>query len=308
MMPKPGRVQFLRKFPRLIAVALACCLVARPMGAQPVSADEATQPAPVGQIVKLRGGAEITRESATLPLRIGTALVPGDEVATGPGGRLKIVFSDGSTVALGENARLKIEGFAVSPPQARDALLAFGQGTLHAIAAKAAPGSRFEIRTSLAYSAVRGTEWFVVADAAETDVAVIDGRVGVGLARITAESAVSIGRNAKIAVTSGNGLSQPRLLTKAEIGQLLLATDVPGVELPYDLTTAPKLEFPRVHPGADGAATPAAPETTPKLRDCLRSGDIECDDRGSDRDRGTSDRGKGSDHHDSDHESQGGSF
>jgi hypothetical protein len=307
MMPKAGRAQVQRKMLRLIFFILVSCLVASPVRVTSVSADQVMQAMPVGQVVKLRGPAEITRKNATLPLLLGTALVPGDEVKTGPGGRLKVAFSDGSSVALGENARLRIENFAVSAPQTRDALLALGQGTLHAIAAKAGPGSRFEIRTSLAFSAVRGTEWFVFADPAETDVAVINGRVGVGLARISAESAVSIGRDTKIVVTPGGGLGNPRLLTKAEIGRLLLATDAPGGELPFDLSTAPKLEFPLAQPADRGAAEPSSPGGAQKRRVCLISGLIDCNDRGNDHDRGGSDRGKGSDHHKSDHDSGGGS-
>lgn len=294
----------------LLAGILAAALMTSPIGMPSGIAEQTAQATPVGQIVKLRGAAEITRGRVSLPLVLGAAVQPGDVVKTGPGGRLKLHFIDGSTVALGESAELEIGGYTVSAdPASRDALLELGQGTLHALAAKAGPGSRFEIRTALAYSAVRGTEWFVDAAPTETDVAVVTGRVGVGLAKISAESAVSIGRNAKIAVSTPGGqddaqLGQPRLLTESEIAALLAKTEMPGEELDFNLTAAPALDFPTPTSAPDGAA-PGSPAPGQK-RDCLTSNMEGCG-RGGDKDGGNNGGRGGNSDHNKDHESGGGS-
>lgn len=291
---------------RLLAGAFILAIGATAVGLPSTLADQPSQPAPVGQVVKLRGSAEITRGRLSLPLPPGAALQAGDVVKTGAGTRLKLQFIDGSTIALGENAELKITEFTVADaPNTRAALMTLTQGTLHALAAKAGPGSRFEIRTNLAYSAVRGTEWFVIATATETDVAVVTGRVGVGLAKISAESAVSIGRQAKIAVGAETGLEDPRMLSDAELADLLSKTDSPEADLPFDLGTAPALAFPIAVPGTGGPELDKPnSEIQGKKRDCLRTGAGGCSGRGNDKDHDSRGGGSSHDHdHDSDHDS-----
>jgi hypothetical protein len=102
---------------------------------------------------------------------------------TGAGARVKLHFADGSDVRLGENGTLRIEAVKIDGAAGtRNILLRLPAGLLRAAAAKLSKntGSSFEIHTGVGYSAVRGTQWIVDAQAVETKVYVQEGRVAIG--------------------------------------------------------------------------------------------------------------------------------
>jgi hypothetical protein len=134
------------------------------------------------QVIGLRGSATLEREGTHSPLATGAELGMGDWIATDAGARVKLRFADGSLVQLGENTRLRIDLAKFDPAEGtRNILLNLPMGLLRAAAAKlpSTTGSSFEIHTGIGYSAVRGTEWIMVATSEETRVYVQEGRVSV---------------------------------------------------------------------------------------------------------------------------------
>lgn len=138
---------------------------------------------PTCQVIALRGTATLERDGARSALTTGAALGMGDSIATDAGARVKLRFADGSEVKLGENTRLRIDLATFDPAEGRrNILLDLPMGLLRAAAAKlpSSTSSSFEIHTGIGYSAVRGTEWIMVAASEETRVYVQEGRVSVG--------------------------------------------------------------------------------------------------------------------------------
>ena len=93
--PGLGRRLFLRMTTALVAAIGLPALFA---GRQAAAEDAA-----VGEVAKLRGQARVSRQNKNVMLDVGTKVMSGDAVVTGPDARLKIQFLDGSTITLAES-------------------------------------------------------------------------------------------------------------------------------------------------------------------------------------------------------------
>lgn len=213
--------------------------------------------APVAQVVKLSGNATVTRNSATAPLILGAALEAGDLLATDASGRVRLQLIDGSVINLGSQSAFEVDNVVSNGAGTdREVSLDLLSGALRAFAAPATPKSRFEIRTPRAITAVRGTEWGILADETKSDVLVMTGRVGVRKNEVSGQSAISLTRTLGVTVTDA-GLGQITRWPKEQVDALLAATEVPGTEVPFDLSAAPALNL--------APPPPTAPKENPKL-------------------------------------------
>ncbi|WP_303980391.1 FecR family protein [Dongia mobilis] len=259
---------------------------------------------PVAQVVKLSGNVEVARGSAIAPLVLGAALEPGDRLKTDASSRVRLQLIDGSIINLGSQSELSIEDVVSGGPGTdRQVGIDLWLGALRAFAAPATPKSRFEIRTPRAITAVRGTEWGILANAVQSDVLVLSGRVGVRKNEVSGISATTLTRTLGVTVTD-QGLGQITRWTEPQVAALMAATDVPGPERAFDLGTAPALNLSPVEtpvtPGGDQG------KATPRKDNCPDPDTFSCTRRDRDRDQ-THDHDNGNDHeHDSD--SDGGSF
>ncbi|WP_374650403.1 FecR domain-containing protein [Dongia sp.] len=254
---------------------------------------------PVAQVVKLRGQAILTRDDATAPLLLGAALEPGDQLTTDANGRVRLQLIDGSVINLGSQSTFSIDDVISSGPGGdRQVKLDLAQGALRAHAAPATPASRFEIRTPRAITAVRGTEWGILADQVKSDVLVIAGRVGVRKNEISGVSATTLTRTLGVTVTE-QGLGAIARWNEAQVAALLAATDVPGPEFGFDLLKAPQLQLAPIAPA------PQEKKVIPRKKRCYDPHDDFC----LRRDRGDKpEHENGNEHeHESDNDG-GGSF
>lgn len=193
---------------------------------------------PVAQVVRLSGQAELTRGQATAPIALGTALEPGDLIKTDATGRVRLHFIDGSTINLGSQSDLRVELYTSGGPGTeRQGELALGQGALRAEAAPAAPKSRLEIRTPLAVTAVRGTQWGILSTSTQSDVLIFEGRVGIRRNIVSGESGISITAGRGIAVTADR-LGPIGRLSPERVAAFEAATSVPGADIPFNLGAA----------------------------------------------------------------------
>jgi hypothetical protein len=136
----------------------------------------------VGQTVRAQGDVHILRNGADMMAGSGTALQLGDVIKTGPGARLRLRFIDGSILSLGENTTLSIDIFSIDAANhSRTVQLTMPNGIVDTSAAKSGE-SQFDyaIKTTTAYSAVRGTKWIVQQAPASTAVYVLSGTVEFG--------------------------------------------------------------------------------------------------------------------------------
>lgn len=249
---------------------------------------------PVAQVVRMSGAATLLRDNATAPLSLGALLESGDHLTTDATGRVRLQLIDGSVVNLGSATEFSIdEVVSAGPGTPREIELELQSGALRAHAAPATPQSRFEIRTPMAITAVRGTEWGILASPTQSDVLVFSGRVGVRKNEVSGKSAVSLTRTLGVTVTDA-GLGQSSRWPQNEVDALLAATDVPGAERPFDLNDAPALDLtplPR-------KALPDSPNNPKRSTDkCIDPDSKLCERRG----KGDRDKEHGSDH-ESEHE------
>jgi len=136
---------------------MAACLA---MGAAPALAQEDY----VGQVKKMSGQVEVGRDGKALPAKVGSRLLPGDVVTTGPEGSVGLIFHDDSGSSLGPDSHMNIKDFAFDP--ARDKLSFWAnlkKGTMVYFSGVIAKlrRNRVKIETPTVLMGVRGTRFAV---------------------------------------------------------------------------------------------------------------------------------------------------
>ena len=126
-----------------------------------------------GEVLVERGG---TAFSAAVAMEVGV----GDVVRTGPSGRAKLLFEDGSVLNLGDDSRIRITQFLYTPGGDRSGLLDLVRGTVRAwVTRLRAQRSGFKIQTPTAVAGVRGTDYALRERGEGTVVVVFSGEVTV---------------------------------------------------------------------------------------------------------------------------------
>lgn len=252
---------------------------------------------PVAQVIRLTGNAEVQRGNSKGPLLLGAALEPGDIVVTAADGRLRLQLIDGSTINLGSQSALTMAAVqSAGPGTDRQIELELSQGAIRTLAAPATPKSRFEIRTPLAVTAVRGTEWGILADSQYSDVIILSGRVGIRRNIISGESAISLTRSLGVRVTAA-GLGPVGRWSPDQMAAFEAATAVPGAEIPFNPAAAPGLNLTPIPP----APRKSDADDGKKATHCINPTNPGCsniDGRGGDRRDGYGGKNneKGSEH------------
>jgi hypothetical protein len=117
--------------------ALLLAIVAGALWWRQRHAPESPRPAPPpARITELAGSVKVERGASAFAAAAGTALAFDDRVHTGPGGRARIVFASGASLALGENALLRLGRDADQSPVLS---LELGDAALEAAPAEGAP-------------------------------------------------------------------------------------------------------------------------------------------------------------------------
>jgi len=137
------------------------------------------QTAVVGTVSRLVGAPSVRPPGGLLlPAARGMTLHVGDRVVTGPGGRLEIHATDGTTIIVGEDTTLVLTRFvAPGESQAGQGLLDLIEGILRLQLPR--PWGRFQVVTGTAVASVRSTDWIIDAKMDNTAVFVAAGRVEV---------------------------------------------------------------------------------------------------------------------------------
>ncbi len=153
----------------------------------------------VAQVEALTGQATLTTDGGetTTPLKKGDEIGLGARIQTGEASSLAVRFADGSLVSVFERSIVDFDHLSAYGDNAMiDTRLRLQQGRVDTRAQKAqGPGSRFEIETPAAISAVRGTR-YRTSHSTERDastVEVLEGGVGVTGANTTRSVGAAFG-------------------------------------------------------------------------------------------------------------------
>lgn len=121
----------------------------------------------------------LDRNGRTQPLAVGMEVKNGDNIRTGEGARAYLKLAEGSTVKLGENARLAFFSRSLKPQTAfRGALdVLSGAFRFTTDAVRRVKSRDVAIRVGTATAGIRGTDLWGRSDAKEDLVCLIDGNI-----------------------------------------------------------------------------------------------------------------------------------
>ena len=118
----------------------------------------------IGHVRELSGTASIVRGTATLPASVGLALQRGDQIRTDKPGAVGLVLLDDTTISLGSNSELSLNGFDFLPKEGKFSLvMRMIKGTFVYVSGQISKLAPDAIQLSIpdATIAVRGTKLLV---------------------------------------------------------------------------------------------------------------------------------------------------
>ena len=154
---------------RVIAI-LVCVLL--PFNSRAMAAGQ------VGTVTQVQNQAQVGSRTAVM----GTPVYMNNQLRTGANARLKITFSDGSDLTLGENARVVVDQFVYNPSKSKGAVvLSAAQGAFRFAGGKieGMQEKKVVVNTPSAALAVRGTHFWAGPIDGQYGVLLLQGRLNV---------------------------------------------------------------------------------------------------------------------------------
>lgn len=159
-------------------MALAPALV---KSQSPTPASQPTQAASVARVSVSVGAAHrIGAAGQAERLTVGTSLIPGDRVRTGPDGVAILVFQDEGRVSIRSDSELLIRQYDIDPGGARTRIeLELVRGTIRQISGNASrtQPERYRLNTPIATIGVRGTDFLAKSSGDAVEAFVHEGRI-----------------------------------------------------------------------------------------------------------------------------------
>jgi len=139
----------------------------------------AAEPEAVGEIVYLKGDVSVGHAQRWQAAENGMSLFVGQHIRTGASSRVRVQFSDGTSMQMGQHAEAVIERYKVEKDDGIiDALLNLLQGRARFMVEKLKRSdSHYQVRMRTVLIGVRGTDILAQADARQAHVALVEGRV-----------------------------------------------------------------------------------------------------------------------------------
>ena len=136
-------------------------LIASLVGAQEarVAAENAPEaPRAIGRVESASGGASALRNGVTVVLHPGDPIFKGDVVQTDDGGKLGLIFVDGTAFNLDGESRMVVDGMTFQPgATGNNALFSLVQGIITFVAGQTAKSGDMKVATPSATMGIRGT-------------------------------------------------------------------------------------------------------------------------------------------------------
>jgi hypothetical protein len=119
-----------------------------------------------GKVSSVVGSAEVQPGGVGSwePLSVDRDVSVGDHLRTTDGGRLSVVYRDGSVITLAPGSELTIDDQALPPGGPPVSLFSLNRGKLDVSVPKGlynTQGARFEVKTTTAVAGVRGTQFTI---------------------------------------------------------------------------------------------------------------------------------------------------
>ncbi|MZR29185.1 FecR family protein [Sneathiella litorea] len=117
----------------------------------------------VGEVTRLQSNATIVRDGKTIPMEVGSIIMENDEINSEDMARIEITFMDGTTLLIGENARIEVDQYIYDPDNSiGKAIIGALQGPFRFITGKISEmkNKQVEIKSSAATIGVRGTDFW----------------------------------------------------------------------------------------------------------------------------------------------------
>ncbi|WP_459851905.1 FecR family protein [Dongia sp. agr-C8] len=144
------------------------------------SGAEAADAAVIGNATQLKPEAGARFEGKSRELAVGAEVHRDEQVWTASGGRLDIKFADGSSITLGENARVVLDEFVMPEGAGGGSQVVRSiTGALRFVGGTVDKSGSTKIVTPIATMTVRGTEFFAGPIDGAYGVFVFDGQVDV---------------------------------------------------------------------------------------------------------------------------------
>ena len=173
-----------------------------------LAAGAATAAEKAGDVVSVRGKAQIVRKGGRSDARVRDALQESDSVMTSEKARLKMLFRDDSVLTLGANSRLNIKKYLYSPENKRaESIYELADGKLRSVAG----GPGFKVLTPTAFAAARGTVFTVSynAETGTTEISVLEGSVEVRNVNEAVPGSQVVGAGQSTTVTGNKPPTRP---------------------------------------------------------------------------------------------------
>nr|WP_314629819.1 FecR domain-containing protein [uncultured Noviherbaspirillum sp.] len=139
------------------ALALACA----------AGQSAAQETGPIGYVMKVSGEATVISDGKSVPAAVGTPVMQGSTLSTGPAGALGVTLKDNTVMSFGPNSELRVDEFLFAPARNELKLTAnITRGTMNFISgviAKLKPEA-VQVQTPTGTIGVRGTHFLVKVD------------------------------------------------------------------------------------------------------------------------------------------------
>ncbi|KST56679.1 hypothetical protein AO398_10455 [Methylobacterium sp. GXS13] len=264
-------------------------LIASLVGAQEarVAAENAPEaPRAIGRVESASGGASALRNGVTVVLHPGDPIFKGDVVQTDDGGKLGLIFVDGTAFNLDGESRMVVDGMTFQPgATGNNALFSLVQGIITFVAGQTAKSGDMKVATPSATMGIRGTAVHVeiASDHGAVKFSVMTepdghtGRYDVFDRDDPNHVLFTVSDPATVTTVTSNGQGQIAINTAAktavetdhETGFLkgVFATVASGVQNPVVPAPSPTSTPTQTHAPAAGSSSPpnlvAPPTTTP---------------------------------------------
>jgi hypothetical protein len=191
---------------------------------------EAQQLTPIGRVTALEGTVigHHTGSAGAERLHLQSFVYQEDRIQTMAASKAQLVLVDDTVLTLGPESSLRLTEYVYAPPsQEQKSVLQMVAGVFRVVVQKVLPGGVFEVYTSNAVSAIRGTDWMVEVKPDATAVVVLEGQVAVRHARPDIGGTVILTAGMGTDVRGNQAPTPPKQWGAARVEALRQATTLP---------------------------------------------------------------------------------
>lgn len=184
----------------------------------------------IGHVAEVQGQATVRHAGSTqtAPLQVQHPVFREDTIETFEGAKIKLLLKDSTELSLAERGSMTLSKFVFAPQKkTQQGVVSIAQGFFRAVTHKAVPQTNFEVRTSTAVAAVRGTQWLGDVSPEATAIVVLQGEVAVRHADPTIKGAVRLTHGLGTDVVGKTPPTAPKQWAERRVSTLLRATAFP---------------------------------------------------------------------------------